>query len=248
MRVGLTLPSFRSDASAVDGALRAEELGIDGVFAFDHLWPLGRPDRPALSAMPLLGAVAGATERISFGSLVARVGLLDDDVLVASLTSLHDLAGGRFIAGIGAGDRMSAAENLAYGIPFTTPEERLASVAHCASALADSGVDVWIGAGSKPGSPASQLAQDLGVVVNVWDVSPEDLGRLSRAVVTEVTWGGMCPTSPGALSEHLSRIADQGASWAVCTWPVDPMTIDDFAHAVETLRGHRSSEETPASA
>ena len=53
VRIGVTLPSFREDASAVDAAILAERLGLDGVFVFDHLWPIGQPDRPALSAMPL---------------------------------------------------------------------------------------------------------------------------------------------------------------------------------------------------
>ena len=46
MRIGVTLPSFRDDASAVDAARQAERLGLDGVFVFDHLWPIGQP-RPA---------------------------------------------------------------------------------------------------------------------------------------------------------------------------------------------------------
>ncbi len=42
MRVGVTLPTFRDDAAALDAARRAEALGLDGVFVFDHLWPLGQ--------------------------------------------------------------------------------------------------------------------------------------------------------------------------------------------------------------
>ena len=58
MRVGITLPQFRDEAdSALDAARRAEALGIDGVFCFDHLWPMGQPGRPALSSGPLLGAL-----------------------------------------------------------------------------------------------------------------------------------------------------------------------------------------------
>ena len=49
---------------------------------------MGQPDRPALSSGPLLGAVAASTSTISVGTLVARVGLLPDDVLVAVLSSL----------------------------------------------------------------------------------------------------------------------------------------------------------------
>ncbi len=59
VKIGITLPQFRDEAdTALEAARRAEELGFDGVFCFDHLWPMGRPDRPALSSAPLLGALA----------------------------------------------------------------------------------------------------------------------------------------------------------------------------------------------
>src|ERR1700722_11473141 len=104
MRVGVTLPTFRDDAVVLDAARRAEEAGLDGVFVFDHIWPLGRPDRPALSAFPVLGAVCAVTERVSVGPLVARIGLVPEDVLVAEFASLSHLAPGRVIAALGTGD------------------------------------------------------------------------------------------------------------------------------------------------
>ena len=92
MKVGITLPQFRDEAdSALDAARRAEALGIDGVFCFDHLWPMGQPDRPVLSSTPLLGALVGSTSTIAVGTLVARVGLLPDEMLVAVLSSLSAL-------------------------------------------------------------------------------------------------------------------------------------------------------------
>ena len=60
-------------------ASRAEELGLDGVFCFDHLWPMDQPGRPAIAAWPLLGALVATTRTITIGTLVARIGLLPDD-------------------------------------------------------------------------------------------------------------------------------------------------------------------------
>jgi alkanesulfonate monooxygenase SsuD/methylene tetrahydromethanopterin reductase-like flavin-dependent oxidoreductase (luciferase family) len=72
MKVGVTLPQFRDESdTALDAARRAEELGIDGVFCFDHLWPMGQPGRPALSSGPLLGALAASTSTIALGTLAA---------------------------------------------------------------------------------------------------------------------------------------------------------------------------------
>ena len=74
MKIGVTLPQFADEAdSALDAARRAESLGIDGVFCFDHLWPIGQPGRPALSSGPLLGALV----EISGAAPVAKVGWTD---------------------------------------------------------------------------------------------------------------------------------------------------------------------------
>src|SRR3982751_801763 len=117
MRVGITLPQFREDAErAVAVTRRAEDVGLDGVFVFDHLWPLHQPERPALHSLTLLGALAAETSSVTLGSFVARVSLLPDAVLVHTLQSLWRMTDGRFIAGLGTGDRNNRDENLAYGV------------------------------------------------------------------------------------------------------------------------------------
>ena len=48
MKLGILLPLFRTDiADARAAAAEAEAVGLDGVFAYDHLWPIGHPERPA---------------------------------------------------------------------------------------------------------------------------------------------------------------------------------------------------------
>src|SRR3954447_25029707 len=89
MRVGVVLPSFRFDPdTALDAARRADGAGLDGVFVYDHLFPMGRPDRPAISCFPLLGAIAASTTSVTLGPLVARVGLVPDAMLVNQLQTL----------------------------------------------------------------------------------------------------------------------------------------------------------------
>jgi hypothetical protein len=125
MRVGIVLPTFAATAdAALSAAADAEARGIHGVFAYDHLWPMGHPGRPALSPSPVLAAVAMRTTRVAVGILVARVGLRPDDVLLDELASLQALSLGRLVAGIGTGDAKSAEENLAYGVGFPPARER----------------------------------------------------------------------------------------------------------------------------
>jgi hypothetical protein len=59
IRTGVVLPTFRETP---DDALRAADdavtAGVDGLFCYDHIWPMGQPDRPALAPFPVLGALA----------------------------------------------------------------------------------------------------------------------------------------------------------------------------------------------
>ncbi len=226
MRIGVTLPSFRDDDAVLDAARRAEVLGLDGVFVFDHIWPMGRHDRPALSAFPVLGAVASVTTRISFGPLVARIGLVPDDVLVAELASLAAMAPGRLIAGMGTGDSKSAAENEAYGIPPGPADERRLALAGCARRMLALGVPVWVGGGS---AATTELAVDLGsgAAVNLWAGQPSAVAALNGRC--EVTWGGPVPGDVPEIAMELSELAGAGATWAVCAWPESLEAVAEVA-------------------
>jgi len=227
VRVGVTLPTFREDTAALDAARSAEALGLDGVFVFDHLWPMGSRDRPALSAFPLLGAVASVTTRISFGPLVARIGLVPDAVLVAELASLAHMAPGRLIAGMGTGDAKSAAENEAYGIPPGPPDERRLALARCARQVMALGVPVWVGGGSVA---TTELAVDLGpgAAVNLWAGQASAVAALSARC--EVTWGGPVAGEVPQIAMALTELAQAGATWVVCAWPESLEAVAEVAH------------------
>ncbi|HZM53817.1 MAG TPA: LLM class flavin-dependent oxidoreductase [Acidimicrobiales bacterium] len=231
MRVGITLPQFRDEAdTALEAARRAESLGIDGVFCFDHLWPMGQPGRPALSSGPLLGALAASTATISLGTLVARIGLVPDEVLVEVLCSVHELSGGRFIAGIGTGDHLSRDENDAYGLPFDPADERRARLVAVATEVTGRGIPVWV----RGGLPKTvELARTVGAAVNLWQGDPLRVAELT-AVGMEVTWGGPAGESGSEATERLSEVARAGATWAVCAWPD---SLEVIAEAAEAVRG-----------
>lgn len=119
MRIGLILPQFSGDADRVLAAARAaEDLGYDGVFAFDHFFPPGAPaDRASLEAFATLGAVAAVTERVAVGTLVARASLRPAGMLAKLAASLDDVSAGRLILAVGTGDAISAQEHERFGLP-----------------------------------------------------------------------------------------------------------------------------------
>ena len=106
MKVGLILPLFSGDPERVlSFAERAEALGFEGLFAFDHLFPPGMPaDRPSLEAFTMLAAVAARTRRVAVGTLVTRAPLRNAGLIATLSATVDDVSGGRMILGIGAGE------------------------------------------------------------------------------------------------------------------------------------------------
>ncbi len=213
MRVGVLLPTFETTAERARGvATRAATAGLDGVFAYDHLWPMGSPTRPALAPLPVLADVGARHPSLAVGPLVARVGLGSSAHLERALETLVRVAAGGVVAALGTGDRLSAAENLAYGLPYDDAgrrRENLAAVARSLRPIAE----VWIGAG---GPATNEVAHALGVTLNLWDAPVERVAEFARDGL--VSWAG--PT-PADLEEHLDALREAGATWAVLGPGVD---------------------------
>ncbi len=228
MRIGVMLPTFAPDArEALAVACEADEAGLHGVFAYDHLWPLGEPGRPAISPYPVLGAVAATTARVRLGTLVSRVGLVDDEVLLGELTTLDALSGGRLTAGVGTGDRKSAAENDAYGVPVASVEARQASLRRVVAGVRDAGGDVWVGGGL---DSTNVIARELKVTLNVWAATPARVAILAAG--GPVSWGGPWPGADAAPG-RLVALRDAGATWAVFTWPGSLAPLLEAARAAD---------------
>jgi alkanesulfonate monooxygenase SsuD/methylene tetrahydromethanopterin reductase-like flavin-dependent oxidoreductase (luciferase family) len=225
MKLGVMLPSFAEDAKpSLQAAQRAEAAGLHGVFAYNHVWPIGRPGFPAIWPFPLLGAVAASTSRLVLGTLVARVGITPPDVLLGELVSLDVMSGGRFVAGVGTGDSKSREEHVAYGLPYPGAGERRAELADVVVQLVGAGVPTWVGAGSEQ---TRALGRRLGATVNLWAASPELVAR--EAPRGPVTWGGRWPGGLRAAAELITALAEAGATWAVFTWPGSAEVIADAA-------------------
>lgn len=236
MKIGVTLPQFRSSPEGcVDAARAAERAGLDGVFVFDHVWAIGNPERPALSAWPLLGALAAETARVRLGPLVARVSLLPSAVLVHNLESLQRMVGPRLIAALGTGDRLSAAENHAVDLEFPPLLTRLAQLVDCCRGARALGIETWVGG-------RSPLVRDVAIAeadqLNLWGVGPEEVGAERRL---PVSWGGTAPRSAPETAALLRELRDAGATWAVLGPPygaaTDPTAaVEMVAEAANALR------------
>jgi probable F420-dependent oxidoreductase len=100
----------------VEGARAAEATGYDAICIHDHL-------TPQLAPIPVLTAVAMATERLRLCPLVLNNDLRHPAVIAQDLATLDLLSEGRVIAGIGAG--WNEPEYRAAGIEFDRAGTRI---------------------------------------------------------------------------------------------------------------------------
>jgi alkanesulfonate monooxygenase SsuD/methylene tetrahydromethanopterin reductase-like flavin-dependent oxidoreductase (luciferase family) len=131
------VPMASSDAERVRSfSRRAEELGFDGLFVFDHFFPPGAPpDRPSFEAYATLSAVAGVTTRVRIGTLVTRASLRPAGLLAKQAAGIDDVSRGRFLLGIGTGDSLSKAEHDIFGLPYLGRDARRAHLIETVRAL-----------------------------------------------------------------------------------------------------------------
>jgi alkanesulfonate monooxygenase SsuD/methylene tetrahydromethanopterin reductase-like flavin-dependent oxidoreductase (luciferase family) len=131
LALGVTLPHFTDDPNRfLDAARRAEHLGLDSIWVFDHLWPLsGGRRRPVIEAWTALAWLAESTRRVRIGTLVTRSSLRHPALLARMAATVAAIAPGRLIVGMGSGDFKSRAENEAFGAPYHSGEARVAQLA-----------------------------------------------------------------------------------------------------------------------
>src|SRR5919197_3605767 len=99
-------------------ARAAEEVGFDSLWVGDHLLYRddGRPERGPWDAWTLLAGLAGVTERVTLGPLVACTAFQRPGVLARTAAAVDELSGGRLVVALGAG--WNEPEFRAFGIPF----------------------------------------------------------------------------------------------------------------------------------
>ncbi len=205
----------------LDAARRAENLGFDGVYVFDHLFPLGKPDRPIFEGFVALGAVAAATSRINIGTLVIRAPIRPAWTTAKAAWSAQAISGGRLTLGLGAGDSMSKPEFEAYGLPFRSADERIGSVRETIEALHAPQLQLpgiaipktWVGGRSMA---VRAVAADVADGWNAWGGTAEQLARDAAEIRAqagrpfEVSWGGQVLLAPNEeqLGEWLATRDD----------------------------------------
>ncbi len=100
---------------------RAEAMGFDHAWTYDHLAWRTLADEPWFATVPLLAAAAAVTERIGLGTWVASPNFRHPVPFAKDVMGLDDVSGGRLLLGLGAGGSGWDAGVLG---PPPTPAER----------------------------------------------------------------------------------------------------------------------------
>lgn len=122
MRVGLQLPEVERDVRREEllaMARAAEECGFDSLWVGDHLLYRGRdgrPERGPWDCWATLAWLAGVTDRVTIGPLVACTAFHPPGVLARQAAAVDELSAGRLVLGLGSG--WNEDEFHAFGLPF----------------------------------------------------------------------------------------------------------------------------------
>ncbi|HEX8940331.1 MAG TPA: LLM class flavin-dependent oxidoreductase [Candidatus Limnocylindrales bacterium] len=111
--------------SLLEVGRRADALGYDSLWAWDHLYPIiGDPHGPFYEGWLTITAWAMATEHVRLGLMVGANPYREPTLVAKMATTLDHISGGRAYLGIGAAWNQQEAHD--FGIAFGSgPPERL---------------------------------------------------------------------------------------------------------------------------
>ena len=103
--------------SLLEAGRRADRLGYDTLWTWDHLYPIvGSANGPMFEGWLTITAWAQATDRVRIGLMVDANTFREPALVAKMVTTLDHISGGRAILGIGAA--WFEKEHRAFGLPF----------------------------------------------------------------------------------------------------------------------------------
>jgi 5,10-methylenetetrahydromethanopterin reductase len=210
MKVGLRIPPCALVGQIADLARQAERAG------FDEIW---LPDSQLLwrDVYATAAAVAGATTRITVGTAVTNVATRHPAVVASAARTVAEVAGGRFVLGIGVGD--SAVGPV--GLRQSTGAELRERLAVVRDLVAGRAVDF--------GTVTSRLRDPIDVPIHLAASGPRNLKLAGEIADGAILLSGV---APGPLAAAVGKVRE-GAT-AVGREP-GRVTVSAFCRVTEDV-------------
>ena len=109
-------PQMPDARGLVEYGVKAEELGYDSLWVWDHVLLGVEPNFPIVESLTVLTAVAARTSRIKLGTGILVLPLRNPVLLAKQLASIDQLSNGRLLMGMASG--WYKREFDAMGVPF----------------------------------------------------------------------------------------------------------------------------------
>ncbi len=212
MRIGVLILPERRWSEDRGRWVRAEEMGFDHAWTYDHLaWRTLR-DGPWYGTVPTLTAAALATQRMRLGTLVASPNFRHPVPFARDLMTLDEISGGRMTLGVGAGSSGWDAEIL--GQTRWSNAERFSRLEEFVEVLdraLRSGESTFRGeyysSVSFPNHPGCVQKPRLPFAIAA--TGPRGLRLAARQAATWVSNGDRTVAEPVPLDESVQVIAEQ---------------------------------------
>lgn len=130
LKIGVAIhPQHTGFADYARAWQRADELGVDSIWTWDHFFPIsGDPNGAHFEGWTTLAVLGARTRRARVGCLVLCMAFRNPALLSQMAKTLDHATDGRLILGLGAG--WNDEEFAEFGYDFDPPGERLRALEH----------------------------------------------------------------------------------------------------------------------